>query len=332
MNVLSIPYVQSTMSFMLSRFISARNEGVHNMTVTEEEYLHPEYLVETEWLDQHFDLDDLRVFDCTVNVIPNPDVNQKKQIPFVYQSGLKNFEKAHIPRAEFIDVLKDLSDESSDLPLMLPPKAKFIEAMRDYGVNENSQIVLYSTTEPNWAARVWWMLRVFGFNNAAILNGGWAKWKKEGRGTSNAACEYELGTITSTSRQRTDLFVSKVEVLAAIGNTEVKIINALPYPMYTGLSEMAFGRKGRITGSVNVPFFDLHDPDTGCYLPAEKLHKKFDGVGVDSAEHIITYCGAGVAASNNAFALALLGYENVSIYDGSMFEWGNDASLPMEIG
>jgi len=302
------------------------------MAVTEEKYLHPEYLVETEWLAQHLYADNLRLFDCTVNVTPNPDTIQKKQIPFAYQSGLKNFERGHIPGAEFIDILNDLSDESSALPLMSPPENKFIEAMRNYGINDNSQIVLYSTTEPNWAARVWWMLRAYGFTNAAILNGGWAKWKKEGRAITNAACEYEPGTFTSTSRSRPGLFVSKTEVLAAIGRNEIRIVNALPYPMFTGLSEMAFGRKGRITGSVNVPFVDLHDSDTGCYLPAEQLHKKFDDVGVDSAEHIITYCGAGVAASNNAFALTLLGYENVSVYDGSMLEWGNDASLPMDIG
>ena len=290
----------------------------------------PEYLVETDWLEQQLDAPDLRVFDCTVNVVPNPDPVQRQQFPFAYQSGRANYDQAHIPGAGFVDIPGELSDMSSPLPLMLPSKEQFTQVMSDYGVGDNTRVVLYSTTEPNWAARVWWMLRAFGFDNATILNGGWSKWKMEARPVSNEACKY--APTQFNARPRPNAFVGKDEVLAAINDDDVRIINALPSPMYTGASDVAFGRKGRIAGSVNVPFVSLHDPDTGSYLPANQLREKFDTVNTNKARKIITYCGGGIASANNAFMLTLLGYNNVAVYDGSMLEWGNDPSLPMEMG
>jgi len=120
-------------------------------------------------------------------------------------------------------------------------------------------------------------------------------------------------------------------VINSLENGDVRIINALPSEIYNGSSKIVFGRKGRIRGSVNVPFVSLHDSNTGSYLPVDQLRKIFNEVGIANAKKTITYCGGGIAASNDAFALALLGYENVSVYDGSMLEWGNDVSLPMEM-
>lgn len=290
----------------------------------------PEYLVETDWLEQQLDAPDLRVFDCTVNVVQNPDPVQRQQFPFVYQSGRLNFEQSHISCAGYIDIPGELSDMSSSLPLMLPSEEQFVQAMSNYGIDDNTRVVLYSTSEPNWAARVWWMLRAFGFDNVTILNGGWAKWMAEARPVSNEACTYAPGQFSA--RPRPEVFVGKHEVLAAINDDDVRIINALPSPMHTGTSEVVFGRKGRIAGSVNVPFVSLHDPDTGSYLPADLLREKFDTVNANKARRIISYCGGGIASANNAFMLTLLGYDNVAVYDGSMLEWGNDASLPMDMG
>jgi len=174
------------------------------------------------------------------------------------------------------------------------------------------------------------MLRAFGFNNASILNGGWAKWTNEGRVVSELDCVYQPAKFTT--RARVDAFVCKDEVVSAVDDNKISIINSLPSPMFTGVSDVVFGRKGRITSSINVPFSSLHDPDTGCYLPAEELREKFNAADIVDSEKIITYCGGGIAASNNAFALSLLGYENVTVYDASMLEWGNDESLPMEMG
>jgi thiosulfate/3-mercaptopyruvate sulfurtransferase len=300
------------------------------MGAVEENYRNPEYLVETDWLAEHLDTENLRVFDCTVNVVPNPDSEQAKQIPFIYQTGRNNFDHGHIPGAGYIDIPGELSDSLSNLPLMLPPEKQFVEAMCKHGVSDDTQVVLYSTSEPNWAARVWWMLRAYGFNHAAILNGGWSKWTTEGYPVSNHACAYKPGQFNAQTR--TDVFVGKSKVLSAIDDDKVCIINALPSPIHTGTSDIAFGRKGRISGSVNMPFMDLHDRDTGSYLPASQLQRKFDAIGIDDVTQIITYCGGGIASSNSAFVLTLLGYDNVTVYDASLLEWGNDESLPMEMG
>jgi len=297
--------------------------------VSEKEYERSEYLVETNWLEENLDTTDLRVFDCTVNVVPNPDMEQRKKVPFVYQSGRDNFEQAHIPSAGFIDIPSELSDKSTNLPLMTPSEKQFVEVITQCGISDDSRVVLYSTTESNWAARVWWMLRSFGFDNATLLNGGWAKWTKENRPVSNQDCAYLPGKVTVHPRTRA--FVDKDAVLSAIGDDNVLIINALPSEIYTGSSDIAFGRKGRISDSVNVPFTSLHDQDTGRYLSSSQLRKKFDAVQVNEAKQIIIYCGGGIAASNDAFTLSLLGYDNISVYDGSMLEWGNDALLPMEM-
>ncbi|WP_126455856.1 sulfurtransferase [Sulfuriflexus mobilis] len=299
------------------------------MATHEHAYQRPEYLVESDWLQKHLDDDALRVFDCSVNVLPNPDREQAQQFPFVYQAGRADFDQAHIPGAGFIDIPGELSDPSSRLPLMRPSEEQFIEVMRRHGINNDSRVVLYSTTEMNWATRVWWMLHAFGFDNAAVLNGGWARWKAEGRPASDQACIYAPGGFSG--RVRSGAFVDKDEVLTSISDNGVRIISALPSPVHTGSSDVVFGRKGRIAGSVNVPFASLHDDDTGGYLSAARLREKFAMVDVAEAERIITYCGGGIAASNAAFTLSLLGYDNVSVYDGSMLEWGNDASLPMDM-
>lgn len=270
----------------------------------------------------------LRVFDCTVIATLNPD--QDAKFPFVFESGVSQFNEGHIPGAGHLDLLGELSDKSSELLFPLPPEQQFASAMSKAGVSEGTRVVLYGTAEPIWAARVWWMLRAFGFDNVAVLNGGWAKWCAESRSISKDSSTYAPGQFAAQTRPQ--CFVGKDEVLTAIGKDGICTINALPPMMFTGEGGPVFGRKGHIPGSTNVPFMSLHDPDTGAYLPAAQLREKFDAVGTDDADSIITYCGSGIAASNDAFVLTLLGYKNVTVYDASLAEWGYDESLPMKAG
>lgn len=304
------------------------------MTSTRKEDKHSELLpgplVETDWLEQHLGEPDLRVFDCTVETSANPDQELARKFPLVFESARAQFSEAHIPGAGFIDIPGKLSNKSSQYPLMMPSEAQFTDAMSKYGIGADTRVVLYSTAEANWAARVWWMLRAFGFNNAAILNGGLAKWSSEKRPVSSQPCKYFPSRFIT--QPRPDAFVDKNDVLAAIDNDDVRIICALPAPMYEGTGGPVFNRKGHIAGSVNIPFGSLHDPNTGNYLAVDQLQKRFDKVDANKARQIIAYCGAGIGASNTAFALSLLGYDKVAVYDASMFEWGNDHSLPMEAG
>jgi len=301
---------------------------VTEMTIADKNYYNTEMLVETDWLEKNLHDPELRIFDCTVTATVNP--NQDAKFPFAFESGYAPFKEGHIPGSGHLDLLGELSDKSSELLFPLPPERQFVDAMAKAGIGEGTRVVLYGTAEPIWATRVWWMLRAFGFDNVAVLNGGWAKWTAEGRTVSKEACTYSPGRFTA--RTRAECFVGKDEVLAAIGNDGICTINALPPMMHSGEGGPVFGRKGHITGSANVPFMSLHDPDTGAYLPTDQLRDKFDAVGAGDAESTITYCGSGIAASNDAFVLTLLGYENVAVYAASLAEWGYDESLPMKEG
>ncbi len=293
-------------------------------------YRHPEYLVETDWLQQHLNDPELRVFDCTAHPAPNPDPELRKKYPLKPTSGRAHFEQKHISGAGFIDIPGDLSDASTQLPMMMPPEKQFVDVVTSCGIGEGTRVVLYSSTGPMWATRMWWMLRAFGFNTASVLDGGWDKWYSEGRPVSNKPCTYPPGRWTA--QVRPGAIVDKEEVLAAVGDNTIRLIHALTPSVFDGSNDtVVFGRRGHIPDSINIPSATLHDPDTGTYLSSDELHKVLDAAGVRTAERIITYCGGGINATDNAFALCLLGYENVCVYDGSMCEWGNDRSLSVEM-
>lgn len=285
---------------------------------------HPEWLTDTEALAAALDDPELRILDCTVHLIPDPETTYR------IKSGREDYENAHIPGADFIDLDAELSDRSQKLRFMMPSPEQFAEAMGRHGVGDDARVVLYSTTHIMWATRVWWMLRAMGFDNAAVLDGGFQKWQAEGRPVSSEPAAYAPATFTP--KPRPDLFADKDEVRRAIGDGKTCILNALMHGQHTGESKFHYGRPGRIAGSVNVPAFDIVDENTGQLISPDALAAKFRDVGADDAERVIAYCGGGIAATADAFALSLLGREDVAVYDASMSEWANDAAMPMETG
>jgi thiosulfate/3-mercaptopyruvate sulfurtransferase len=282
-------------------------------------------LVETDWLAAHLGDPNLVVLDGTIHLIPDP------KITYTVKSGREDFEKGHIPGAQFLDLQADLSD-NSQLPLrfMLPKAAEFAAAMRRFGISDSSRVVTYSTANPQWATRVWWVLRVYGFDNAAVLNGGFQKWTKEGRAVETGAAKARPAA-SFTERPAKKLMADKHDVLAAIGDGAVCTINALQAPQHAGTGGNTYGRPGRIAGSVNVPTVGLIDPASNTFLPPGQLRAQFDRVHAFDKK-VITYCGGGIAASATAHALVMLGHPDVRLYDASMSEWAIDESLPMETG
>jgi thiosulfate/3-mercaptopyruvate sulfurtransferase len=294
------------------------------MGATGEGFVHPEFLVETEWLAPHLADPNVVVLDCTVHLIPNP------KITYDVVPGRADFEKGHIPGAQFLDLQADLSDRDHEFRFMLPSAEHFAAAMGRFGVGADTRVVTYSTANVWWASRVWWMLRIFGHDNAAVLNGGWQKWSREGRavetgpGTPRPAADFPV-------RGKRDLMVGKQEVLAAIGDTAICTINALQPAQHAGSGGNSYGRPGRIRGSVNLPAAHLLDPETNAFLPPAELRRRFAAVGALD-KRVITYCGGGIAASADALALVMLGHEDVVLYDASLSEWAVDPNLPMETG
>jgi len=283
-----------------------------------------QYLVETDWLASHLDDPSLRVLECTTILHPRPEGGYRAE------SGRATWAAGHIPRSGFADLTDDLSDRSSSLLYMMPPAEQMAAAMARLGVGDGTRVVLYDRAVNMWAARVWWMLRAVGFDDAAVLNGGWRKWTLESRAVSTAPCKYPPARFVT--RPRPDLFVDKRAVLAGLGQRATCIVNALAEEQHRGTGGVSYGRPGHIAGSTNVAARSLVDPATHAYLPAEMLREKFAAAGVLDAQRVITYCGGGIAASSDAFVLALLGHERVAVYDAALSEWAADPSLPMETG
>ena len=283
----------------------------------------PEYLVQTDWLAEHLDDPSLRVLECTTILHPMPDGGYRAE------SGRATWAAGHIPRSGFADLTGELSDSTSSLRFMMPPAEQLAAAMGKLGVGDGTRVVLYDRAVNMWAARVWWMLRAVGFDNAAILNGGWRKWTLEGRPVSTEPCRYPPAKLVA--RPRPQLFADKSAVLAGVGDTATCILNALTEEQHRGTGGVHYGRPGRIAGSANVAARSLVD-STHAYLPLDELRKRFADAGVLASGRVITYCGGGIAASSDAFVLAMLGHDNVAVYDASLSEWARDPSLPMETG
>lgn len=274
-------------------------------------------LVSTSWLADQLDAPDLRILDCTVLLTPRPG-------GYAVESGRPAWERAHIPGSRYADLAGDLSDPESPLRFTLPSAERFAAAMGALGVGDGHRVVLYDSRANMWAARVWWMLRAFGFDDAAVLDGGWRAWTSEGRPTTTDVPDWPPATFTP--RPRPGLFVGKDAVLDALGRGDACLVNALDRAQHRGETQ-PYARPGHIPGSANVPALELVDETTHRFRPLEELRELFAGVA--GRERVITYCGGGIAASSDAFVLHLLGHDGVAVYDNSLSEWAADPSLPM---
>ncbi len=284
-------------------------------------------LVDTDWLARHLDSPDLRIIECT-SLLPNY-FEESAADGLIKESGLTLWQEGHVPGSAFADILGELSDETSDrLMYGIPSTTQFSEAMSNLGVDASTGVVLYDRQLNMWAARVWWLLRAFGFENAVVLNGGWTKWVAEDRPVSTAPPSYPRSEFVA--RPQPQLIAKRDEVHAAIDRDASCLINALQADEFEGKPPHRYARPGRIAGSVNVPFSTTCDPETQLYGTDDELRATFDSAGAMSSAETICYCGGGIAACSTALLLTRLGVEGVSVYDGSMTELASDPSLPME--
>ena len=291
-------------------------------------FAHPEFLVSTDWLAEHLADDDVRVFDTSVFLRPRDGGG------YQVESGRGEYESGHIPGSGFLDLQGDFSDNDHDLRFMMPSAEAFAAAAGRHGIAETSKLVLYDRAGSAWAARLWWMFRSMGCGGAAVLDGGWRRWTAEGRPVSTEEATYAATTFTPTPDPAR--FADLDEVRAFIdsaGAGSSCLINALSREQHSGADGGgAYGRPGHIPGATNVPSMELTDPETGLFRPAGELAALFEQAGADRDQRVVTYCGGGIAASNDAFVLAMLGYGNVAVYDASMSEYAADPSLPLEVG
>jgi thiosulfate/3-mercaptopyruvate sulfurtransferase len=282
-------------------------------------------LVTGAWLAAELGAAGLVVLDATVHLDPSEAPDR----PYEPRSGRAGWTREQIPGSRFADVLGDLSDPDAPYPFTLPAAARFAAAMGRLGVGDDTTVVTYDRDTGMWAARLWWMLRVFGHDRVAVLDGGLPAWKAGGRPVS-AGGEATIEDATFTPRFRPELVAAKDDVLAALGDPDTLLVNALAPEAHRG-EQSRYGRAGRIPGSANVYARSLLGA-SGTFMPEDALREAFAESGALTTPHVIAYCGGGISAANDALALAALGRDDVAIYDGSMREWANDPELPLETG
>ncbi len=286
-------------------------------------FVHPEYLVSTDWLARQLNNPQVRVVDFTTHTLPRPDL-------FLYDivSGRADFEKAHIPGATFVDIDHDVSAPHPRLHFMLPSPEQFANVMGSLGIGDETRVVAYSTANHWWATRLWWMLRVFGHDDACVLDGGFQKWQREARPVQSGPPQAS-SAVHFTPRYRAELIATKEDVLAAVGTGQSCTVNALRREQHAGTGGVHYGRRGHIKGSINLPAVE-HIRQDNTFKGADELRAMF--APALARPEVITYCGGGIAATSAALALAMLGYDRVKVYDNSLTEWAADPSLPMETG
>jgi len=278
----------------------------------------PKNLVSTEWLAAHLKDPDLRVLDGTWFM---PDEGRHARA---------EYEAAHVPGARFFDI-DDISDTRSELPHMAPPVEKFMSRLRGLGVGDGHQVVVYDAHGLFSAARVWWLFRLMGQDDIAVLDGGLPKWVAEGRPTEDM--EPVIRDRHMTARRQNHLVKDVTQVAAASKLRDHEIIDARSPGRFRGAEpEPRPGlRGGHVPGARNVHYRDLLNAD-GTMKPPQELRRVLEAAGVDLSRPAITTCGSGVTAAIINLALERIGKTDHALYDGSWVEWGAFPTVPVATG
>jgi thiosulfate/3-mercaptopyruvate sulfurtransferase len=277
-----------------------------------------ESLVTTQWLAGELGKSDLRIVDASYFL---PEHNRDARA---------EFEAGHIPGAVFMD-LAELADATSPLPSMVPSAEKFASRMQAIGLGDGSRIVVYDNSPLKSAARAWWMLNLFGAHEVAILDGGFDKWKAEGRAIESGkpVVRHRHFTVWKDTTQIRDLAQMKDN----LKTKREQVVDARSAARFRGDEpEVRQGvRAGHMPGSFNLPYTELFNAD-GTYKQGDALRAAFREAGVDAERPVVAMCGSGVTAAVLLFGLNLLGVKDTGLYDGSWAEWGGAPDTPVVTG
>jgi thiosulfate/3-mercaptopyruvate sulfurtransferase len=282
-------------------------------------YVHPEALVGTDWLAANLANPGVRVLDASFT------------LPGITPTARENYHRGHLPGAVFFDI-DDIAAPATNLPHMIPPADLFAHKIGALGIGDDDRVVVYDSAGLSSAGRAWWMLRLFGHHNVALLDGGLPRWRAEGRPLETA--------IPSPAQRRfsarfdPSLVRDKAALLANLATRQEQVVDARASGRFDGSApEVRPGlRSGHIPDSRNLPYDQLTDPETRQIKSVQALAALFREAGVALDRPIVTSCGSGVTACALAFALHLIGHPSAAVYDGSWSEWGLPGDTPVETG
>ncbi len=278
-----------------------------------------EHLVSTAWLAQHLNSPDIAIVDASWH------------LPAARRDARAEFLEARIPGAQFFDI-DDISDTSSPFPHMLPAPEKFASRMRKLGVGDGKKVIAYDAVGLFSAARAWWMFRVFGHDDVAVLDGGLPKWIAENRPLAEGPPQ-KPQERHFTARFQAMMVRDMPDIAMAIGTGAAQIADARSPGRFRGEEpEPRPGvRAGHMPGARNVHYATLLKPD-GTMKPADEIAKVFAAAGIELSRPVITSCGSGVTAAILSLALARFGARDHALYDGSWSEWGAAPDTPVATG
>lgn len=282
-------------------------------------FAHPEALVGTEWLAAHLRDPQVRVLDSSF------------KLPGIVPTARADYHREHIPGAVFFDI-DDIAEPGTSLPHMIPSAELFARKMGALGFGNDDRVVVYDSHGLSSAGRAWWMLRLFGHRDVALLDGGLPKWKAEGRPLDTAVPAPEPRHFAA--RLDPALVRDKAALIGNIAAGREQVVDARAAGRFDGTTpESRPGlRSGHIPGSRSLPYEQVTDPATHQLRSAEQLARLFQTAGVALDRPIVTSCGSGVTACALAFALHLIGHPGAAVYDGSWSEWGRPGDTPVETG
>lgn len=281
-------------------------------------------LVKPAWLAARLNDPQVRIFDCSLNRIP------QTVGPSLWESCRDTWRAEHIPGASYIHMVEDLIDPDAPVPFTLPKPDTVAALLSSRGVLQGATIVLYGSGYIPAIHRVWWTLRASGIADVKILGCSLKQWIAEGYPVRKGEEKFDPTHYVCT-RVSIVAYQQEVEQASASGSKSC-LINALSRELFEGAGNQVFGRRGRIPNSINIPAESLIDSDSGRLKSSEELKRLIPIDSLASCHRIISYCGGGLAASTVFFALSVLGFDNISLYDGSLFDWSSNPALPMVIG
>jgi thiosulfate/3-mercaptopyruvate sulfurtransferase len=278
----------------------------------------PGPLVSTQWLADHLGGENLVVLDATVLPVEGGG----------YVAGDEEYlVHGHVPGAHSADLIEQFSDPEGRFPFTRPGREQFERVAGEHGIANDTTVIVYDTASGQWASRLWWLLRSFGHDDVAVLDGGLTRWRREER-------QLETGYTAPLARgfvaaERAGFWVDKPEVEeVAAGRSPGALVCAVPAQEFSGEASVR-RRAGHIPGSVSVPAATLVDRDSRRLLDPDVLAERLAPVPDDGRD--ILYCAGGIAATTGALALTLLGHTDIAVYDGSLNEWAADPDAALTV-